>query len=396
MIRPKWGWISSAAHARLPVKIGFVLDDHMGRPGGVQEYVRGLKDYLEAQGHTTVIFCGAGGPSEPSVIGMGYSMPLRGSGSSTSVPLTLASPRRLRRLLAREACDILHVMAPYSPTLSGRLLAQSSAAHIMTFLVALEPPWRRRLLGLLARTQARSLHRFHGRMAISRAAEQSALALYGGDYRIVPVGVKLDRFRPMADEPGCIPRPSGATILCLGRLEQRKGVRTLLQAVARLQRHAPDIWLCIGGDGPERPALERLAAELNLSNVHFLGYVPAEDLPGLMRSADIFCAPATQAESFGLVLIEAMASGLPIIASANAGYAEVLGANPGNLLVPPRDDLALAGALDALAAAPEYRRELGRRNLQAAQRYRWEAVGATIMQVYEAGIERAIRTSYSS
>lgn len=371
------------------VKIGFVLDDHMGRPGGVQEYVRGLRAYLESTGHTAVIFCGGGGPPETGVIGLGYSLPLRGSGSSTSVPLTLNSPTALKRLLQREACDVLHVMSPFSPTLTGRLLGHSCAAHIMTFLVAIEPAWYRQALGLLARVQNRSLQRFHGRMAISHAAERSAKALYGGAYTIVPVGVNIERFQPVGAEPRGAIADAGTTILYLGRLEQRKGVRTLLRAVAHLQQQLPDIRLCIGGDGPERPTLERLAAELGLTNVQFLGYVPADDLPGLMHSADIFCAPATEAESFGLVLVEAMAAGLPIVASANAGYAEVLAAHPGNLLVPPRDDRALAGALYAFAAAPAYRRELGQRNIRAVQRYRWDAVGAAIIDIYKDGIERA-------
>jgi phosphatidylinositol alpha-mannosyltransferase len=226
-------------------------------------------------------------------------------------------------------------------------------------------------------------------MAISRAAERSARVLYGGSYTIVPVGVNIDRFQPNGARAAQVADAAGATILYLGRLEQRKGVRTLVQAVARLQQQVPDVRLCIGGDGPERATLERLAAEVGLTNVQFLGYVPAEDLPALMHSADIFCAPATEAESFGLVLVEAMAAGLPIVASANAGYAEVLAAHPGNLLVPPRDDRALAGALDALAAAPTYRRELGQRNIRAVQRYRWDAVGAAIIDIYKDGIERA-------
>ena len=363
----------------------------MGRPGGVQEYVRGLRAYLESKGHTAVIFCGGGGPPESGVIGLGYSVPLRGSGSSTSIPLTLNSPAAIKRLLQREACDVLHVMAPFSPTLTGRLLGHSYAAHIMTFLVALEPAWYRRGLSLLTRFQNRSLQRFHGRMAISRAAENSAKVLYGGTYAIVPVGVNIERFQPNPAGPPRVADDTGTTILYLGRLEQRKGVRTLLRAVGHLQQQVSDVRLCIGGDGPERATLERLAGELGLTNVQFLGYVPAEDLPGLMHSADIFCAPATEAESFGLVLVEAMAAGLPIVASANAGYAEVLAAHPGNLLVPPRDDRALAGALDALVAAPTYRRELGQRNIRAVQRYRWDAVGAAIIDIYQDGIERATR-----
>jgi phosphatidyl-myo-inositol alpha-mannosyltransferase len=378
------------------VKVGFVIDDHMSRPGGVQGYVRGLRRYLEGQGHEVVIFCGGGGQPQPGVIGLGISVPLRGSGSSTSIPLTLASPGRLHAMLEREACDVLHVMAPFSPTLSGRLLAHSRAAHVMTFLVAVEPAWYRHALGVLRFAQARSLARFHARVAISHAAETSATALYGGAYMIVPVGIETARFQAHGhalSKPGA--GSDAITILYLGRLEQRKGVRTLLRAVARLQDQPPGVRLCIGGDGPERAALEQLAAELGLRNVCFIGYVPDDQLPDLMRSADIFCAPATAAESFGLVLIEAMSAGLPIVAAANAGYAEVLAAHPGNLLVPPRDDRRLAGALNALAAAPEYRRRLGEQNLIAARRYGWDAVGATIVEIYKDGIKRATCSSSS-
>jgi phosphatidyl-myo-inositol alpha-mannosyltransferase len=139
----------------------------------------------------------------------------------------------------------------------------------------------------------------------------------------------------------------------------------------------------IGGDGPERPALERLVIQLGLDHVHFIGYVPAADLPDLFAAADIFCAPATYAESFGIVLIEALAAGLPIVAAANAGYAGLLRAHPGNLLAPPGDDRALAGAIAALIDAPGYRRQLRDRNRAAAQRYSWDVVGDELMTIYQ-------------
>ncbi len=367
------------------MKVGFVVDDHMGRPGGVQEYVRGLRRYLEAHGHSTVVFSGSGGVPERGVIPVGVSLPLRGSGSSTSVPLTPASPARLRSLLDREACDLLHVMAPYSPTLSGRLLVHSTAAHVMTFLVAIEPPRYLRLLALAARLQWRSLGRFQARIAISRAAAASAAVLYGGDYRLVPAGIDVERFAP-------VPFPAARddehpTVLYVGRLEQRKGVAHLLRAAARLQRQLPGLRLEIGGDGPEHQSLQALASDLALTSVTFHGYVPAAELPDLLRRADIFCAPATHAESFGIVLLEAMAAGLPIVAAANAGYAEVLDAHPGNLLVPPGDERALAGALAAFAQSRPYRHAIGGRNLAAARQYSWDNVGAAIEEVYATALD---------
>lgn len=366
------------------MKIGLVIDDHMARPGGVQEYVRGLYRYLLQHGHQAVIFSSAGGyPADDlRVIPLGSALPLQGSGSTTSIPLTLASPSELRRLLAREACDLLHIMAPYSPTLSGRLLVQSDAAHVMTFLVAIEPGLYRQLLGALARMQQRSLRRFHARIALSTTAAETAQALYGGSYTLIPSGVDTAQFRPdvppLAGLGG-----AGPNLLYVGRLERRKGVADLVRAFARLQRQYPDLNLIIGGDGPERAALEQLAAQLQLERVRFLGYVPAADLPRLFAAADLFCAPATYAESFGIVLIEAMAAALPIVAAANAGYAGLLAAHPGNLLVPPGDDRAMAGAIAALVEQPVYRRSVGQRNRVAAARYSWATVGAELVQLYE-------------
>ncbi len=364
------------------MKVGLVIDDHMARPGGVQEYVRGLYRYLMRHGHEAVIFSSAGGApdDELRLIQLGGALNLSGSGSSTSIPITLATPAQIRALLAREACDVLHVMAPYSPTLSGRLLAHSEARHVMTFLVAIAPGPYRAALSLAARLQRRSLDRFHARIAISETAAATARALYGGSYAIVPCGVDTDHWRsrtPLFHRAG-----DGTTLLYVGRLERRKGVEHLIRAFARLTRQHPDLRLVIGGDGPERESLERLARQLALERVVFLGYVPAAELPGLFASADIFCAPATYAESFGIVLIEAMAAGLPIVAAANDGYAGLLRAHPGNLLAPPGDDRALAGAIATLVAAPDYRARVAARNRAAARRYSWEVVGDQIMAIY--------------
>ena len=366
------------------MKIGFVIDDHMARPGGVQEYVRGLYRYLRDHNHDAVIFSSAGGQPQDDLrlIPLGSALPLSGSGSSTSIPVTLTSSMHLRQLLAHEACDVLHVMAPYSPTLSGRLLIHSQAAHVLTFLVAIEPGPYRTLLATLARLQWRSLHRFQARVAISETAAETGRALYGGEYEIIPCGVDARHFTPnVAPLPALC--DGWVNLLYMGRLEERKGVIHLVRAFARLYNQYPQLRLVIGGDGPERAALEREAQERGLERVVFLGYVSAVDVPRLFASADLFCAPATYAESFGIVLIEAMAAGLPIVAAANAGYAGLLSTHPGNLLVPPGDDRALAGAIATLIMHPTYARTVGARNREAAQRYSWQRVGRSVVTLYE-------------
>ncbi len=364
------------------MKVGLLIDDHMARPGGVQEYVRGLGRFLVGHGHEVVIFSSGGSANaDLRLIPLGNALSLRGSGSSTSIPITLATPGRLQQLLEHEACDVLHVMAPYSPTLSGRLLRQSRACHVMTFLVAIDPGPYRAVLGTLARLQAGTLQDFQARIAISETAAATGRALYGGSYDIIPCGVDTSRFVPHAPPlpelaDGC------ANILYVGRLEQRKGVAHLVRAFARLQPQATAARLVIAGDGPERAALEQLVAELKLANVRFLGYVSSTDLPRVLASGSIFCAPATYAESFGIVLVEALAAGLPIVAAANAGYAGLLVAHPGNLLVPPADDRLLAGALGALLDQPAYRQQLGARNRAGAEQYSWQHVGQALLNVY--------------
>ncbi len=365
------------------MKVGLLIDDHMGRPGGVQEYVRGLGRYLQHKGHEVVVFS-SGGPSDAAVrlVALGSAVSFKGSGSSTSIPVTLASPNHLKTLLAAEGCDVLHVMAPYSPTLSGRLLVHSDVAHVMTFLVAIEPGPYRLTVGALAKLQWRSLQRVHARIAISETAAATARALYGGSYTIIPCGVDTSQFTPNAS-PLLAGAADTVNVLYVGRLEQRKGVAHLVRAFARIEHQYPQAQLLLGGNGPERGNLEQLVAQLGLTRVRFLGYVPAPDLPRLFAAADVFCAPATYAESFGIVLVEALAAGLPIVAASNAGYAGLLADHPGNLLVPPADERVMAGALATMIEQPSYRQRVGARNHLSVDQYSWETVGAAILRVYE-------------
>ncbi len=370
------------------MKIGFLLDDHMHRAGGVQEYVRGMVRYLERHGHEAVVFSGGTQFDEPlpeRVIPLGMSLPFKGSGSSTSVPIVLRSGRALRRLLHEEQCDVLHVQAPYSPTMSGRLLAHSDAAHLLTFQIRIDRSPRLWLLRQLARLQRPSLRHIHKRLAISSAAVETAQALFPGEYEVIGVGVDTQAFAAAAAQPRLPQYADGrVTLMTVGRLEVRKGVDHLLRAYQLVEReHHDAVRLVIAGDGPEREALHQLAADLDLKNVEWLGYVPAEVLPRLMASADMFCATATGQESFGYVLIEAMAAGLPIVAYANAGYAGVLQRHPGNLLVPVGNIQLLAGALATFIASPQLRQSVSSANRQGALQHSWEVVGAQVVRAYE-------------
>ena len=370
------------------MKVGFLLDDHMYRAGGVQEYVRGMVRYLESHGHEAVVFSGGSQYNDPlpeRVIQLGVSLPFKGNQSSTSIPIVFRSGRALRQLLHQEACDLLHVQTPFSPTMSGRLLAQSDVAHMLTFHIRIDSPVRLWLLRQLARLLRPSFRRIHKRLAISPAAVETGACLFPGDYEVVGVGVDTEAFAAAVEQP---PLPQYAddtvTILTVGRLERRKGVHHLLHAFQVLERdHGTAVRLVVAGDGPEREALQTLATELKLKHVEWLGFVPADQLPHLMASADLFCAPATGQESFGYVLIEAMAAALPIVAYANAGYAGVLAQHAGNVLVPVGAERALAGALAMFVASPALRHHVSAANRHGAQRHSWDHVGAQVLRAYQ-------------
>lgn len=373
------------------MKIGFLIDDHMHRAGGIQVYVRGLYHYFQSKGHEVVIFAG-GSQFDNSklaerVISLGVSIPTYGSGSSTSLPICLESNRRLREILAEEACDVLHVQSLHSPTLSGRLLANSKACHVSTFHIRVDEAWKLQALRLATALGPDLYRHIHGRIAGSRAALETAQAIFGtkAEYTIIASGITSDRFDAAVNLPRLHQyNDDKITLFTLGRLEQRKGVEYLLRAYALLQKDYPNqLRLVIAGDGPLREELQALAAQLRLTDVEWLGYVTDLALPHLMASADIFCAPAIGQESFGYVLVEAMAVGLPIVAAANAGYAGVIANHPGNLAVPPRDPRAMAGAIASFIASPAARKRLRQLNLQAAKGYSWQVIGDQIMDFYK-------------
>lgn len=373
------------------MKIGLVIDDHMHRPGGVQEYVRGLYRYLQKQGHEPVIFAGGQHRQEElaeRVISLGWSLPTKGSGSTSSLPILLKSNAHIRRMLAAENCDILHVQSPHSPTMSGRLLAQSNAAHVSSFQIRIDDGWQLEALSKLAPFQGLLYRHVHRRIAISQAALKTAQRMFPGDYTIIGVGVNIKRFQAAATLPRLSQYADGKiTMFTVGRLEARKGVDHLLRAFALIERdHGDAVRLVIAGDGPQRDNLHALADQLQLKNVEWLGYVDNASLPHVMASADIFCAPATGQESFGYILIEAMAAGLPIVAFGNAGYAGVLAQHPGNLVVPVGDDRALAGGLATFVASAALRHHVSTMNKRDVEKHSWESVGAQIINVYQEAI----------
>jgi phosphatidylinositol alpha-mannosyltransferase len=275
----------------------------------------------------------------------------------------------------------VHVHEPFCPVLPIQFLRYSEAVNVGTFHAAREKgqplyAYGRRLL-------KRWFRRLDGKIAVSTAAARLVSRYFPGYYNLIPNGVDVERFSA-ASEPFSEYRDGKLNILFLGRLEKRKGVKYLLRAFALVKERMPQTRLLIVG--PEtrlRRGYQRWVAEHDLGDVVFAGFVPFEDVLRFYATADLCCFPATGFESQGIVLLEAMAAGKPIVAGNIEGYASVLTHGVEGLLVLPENSEALADALLQLLGDPDQRQEMGERGRQRAQEYSWERVSQRVLSYYE-------------
>jgi phosphatidylinositol alpha-mannosyltransferase len=219
-----------------------------------------------------------------------------------------------------------------------------------------------------------------GRIAVSTAARHFIDRYFPGDYRIIPNGVDLDRFSNA--EPLEELRDGTLNILFVGRFEERKGLIHLLKAYHRLRKRRVDARLLVIGDGPKRREYRRFVGLRGIRDVEWLGRVSDDDKVRYFASADIFCAPNTGQESFGIVLLEAMAAGVPIVASDIHGFKRVVERNVQGLLVEPRNPRALAAALYRLATDPDLRHDMGEAGRARAPEFSWDRVTERIVDFY--------------
>ncbi len=229
----------------------------------------------------------------------------------------------------------------------------------------------------------RWLLRLHTKIAVSKAALDYVSRHLPGEYLIIPNGVDINHFS--LDGPKRKEFIDGkVNILFVGRLEQRKGLGHLINACAKIKQRFPNFRLIVVGPGTVlRFKYERAVTELGLANnVVFTGFVPSSELPSYYRTADIFCAPATGGESFGIVLLEAMACGKPVIATRIEGYVNVLTDREEGLLVPPRNDDSLAHALLTLLEDKHLRQQMGTRGRNKAEKYSWANIARQVMECY--------------
>jgi phosphatidylinositol alpha-mannosyltransferase len=326
------------------VRIGLLCPYSLTVPGGVQGQVLGLARSLRRRGHDVRVLAPCDGPPpDAGVTPLGNSIPTAANGSVAPLAPDPAATLRTIRVLRDEDFDVLHLHEPLAPGPTLTALMLSSSPMVGTFHAAGESaPYR-----WLAPFTRWAVRRLALRCAVSEDAREMATQALGGTYEVVFNGIEVDRYRV---EPR---KPDGPTIAFVGRHEPRKGLAVLLEAMADLP---PDVHLWIGGTGPETSTLQ--ARHAGDPRVEWLGRLSEAEKAAHLRGADVFCAPSLGGESFGVVLLEAMAARTPIVASDLPGYRNVARPDVDALLVPPGDVRALVAALRRVLTDPDLASQL--------------------------------------
>jgi phosphatidylinositol alpha-mannosyltransferase len=372
------------------VKVGLVSPYDFASPGGVTDHVRYLAGQLRRQGQEVRIFA----PSSradidfdtPEFYRIGSPIAVPANDSVARITLSFHLANRVAAIIEQESFDVLHFHEPLMPALPLTMLRMSTAANVGTFHAFSHSNigyyYGRGILQPY-------LEHIHRGIAVSEPA-RTFFNRYFPEFplRVIPNGIDVDVFKP-----GLSPirhlRDENVNILFVGRLEKRKGLGDLLRGYEFMRERVPQSRLIIVGDGPLRGKVESYISRHRLANVVMAGYVPDSVKPRYYSSADIFCAPATGAESFGIVLLEAMASGLPVVATEVSGYMSVLEPGRDSLTVRPKGWAELGSALIILARDAELRRRMGAYGHEKARRYAWDAVASQVIEVYEEAREAA-------
>ncbi len=357
--------------------------------GGVADHINSLAGQFREWGHTVKIVApckSAEAVEDDDFIPMGRAVPIPSGGSIARVSFSVWLKPRIKQMLERESFDVVHIHEPFAGLISKDMLSLINPAE-STAIGTFHTYEGTRLYKIGAKHLAMPYFRMlQGRIAVSRPAYEFISRHFPGDYDIIPNGIQVDDFANA--EPFKHLKSDGmVNLLFLGRLEKRKGLKYLLGAFSKLKWDWPNLRLLVAGSGkPDADSL-RIISERNLQDVVFLGRVSDEDKFRYYKTADIYCAPATGKESFGIVLLEAMAAGAPIVASAIEGYSSVITHGREGFLTPPKDEDALADAIATLLMDPQLRRRLSAAGTMNVQDYRWERVARRVMDYYDASRE---------
>jgi phosphatidylinositol alpha-mannosyltransferase len=376
------------------VKIAQVTPYDFHHPGGVSEHIGHLRDEFTKLGHTVVVMAPrsqkGGLEVGPGFYGIGRTVSIPGNGSRVRLTFDVTLYAAVKELMQRERFDVVHFHEPLAPVLPYMVLLNSKAVNVATFHAACDTnPWYATFKPYMSFV----LGRVDAKICVSEPARENIVQHFDGPFQIVPNGIDIRQFH------GGVERFAWADdgrprILFVGRFDEtRKGFKYLLRAMPLVRQQFPTARLLVVGMG-DREKFDNAIAQHQIQGVDFVGFVSREELPRYYASCDIFCAPSIARESFGIVLLEAMASRKPVVATTIPGYASVMTNQREGLMVEPRDPSALAIALVRLLSDAELRKRLASQGRETAEGYAWTNVAQRVLTVYDKAAERAALASW--
>ncbi len=375
------------------MKIGLVTPYEYPYPGGVTEHVYHLDRCFRSWGHDVKIIAPCDEDEEglqDNVVRVGGSIvTLPFAGSRSRITLSPSIYRPVKKLLKREQFEVIHLHEPLMPALPLVVLRHSHAVNVGTFHAYREN--RHPFIGPMQPVLQKFVNKLDAKICVSEAARDLISRYFPDDYQIIPNGIDAQYFGGPHIEPierFCDGRPN---ILFVGRMDKRKGFHYLLEAFALVIQAIPDARLIVVGaySKEDKEPFVKYAYEHHLSGAKFVGRVSPEELPRYYKTCDLFCAPSTGFESFGIVLLEAMAAGKPIVATNIAGYRSVLEDGREGRLVEPKNEHALAEAIIHVLRDPALRAAMGEQGRRKAEQYDWPIVARRVLGVYEQALSHA-------
>jgi phosphatidylinositol alpha-mannosyltransferase len=367
------------------MKIALVSPYDFASPGGVVSHISCLEQQFTRLGHEVKIIA----PASKAVytigdrfIRIGTPRPIPASGSIVRITISLQLESKIKEVFAREKFDICHLHEPLMPTLCTTILRLKKSPMVGTFHASGGKPWYIMFTPIGKWYLDRWFRKLDGRIAVSKVALAYVSKYFPSEYEIIPNGVDTKHFHE-----GVTPierfNDGKTNILFVGRLEKRKGFDYLLDAYRLIKPEVPDCRLIQVGPGTRlRKKYEKYVRQYGLPDVNFTGYATYNDLPRYYKTADIVCFPNTGWESQGIVLLEAMAVGKPIVASAIDGFTSVLTDGIEGIAIPPKNTEKLAEAILKLIKNKQLRQQMGKRGMAKAQRYDWSIIAKKLLDIY--------------
>jgi phosphatidylinositol alpha-mannosyltransferase len=374
------------------MRVGIVCPYDWEVPGGVREHISGLAEALIELGHEVSVIAPADDDADLPyyVVPAGRAVPVPYNGSVARLAFGFLSAGRVRRWLKDGDFDVLHVHEPAAPSLSLLACWVADGPIVATMHAAMP---RSRALHAAQPILASALEKISGRIAVAEAARSTLVEHLGGDAVLIPNGLHVSRYEKAEPLPGFPGR--GGTLGFLGRLDEaRKGLDILLAAFTLMAAERPDLRLLVAGRGDPDEVYAQVPPALR-DRVVLLGQVSDADRIRMLHSVDVFCAPNTGGESFGYVLVEAMASGAPIVASDLEAFRQVLRGGEAGELFPTGDPAALAAAAGRLLDDPARRATLAANAAVAVREFDWSVVARYVLRVYQAVVPAAGRVAVS-